>query len=355
VDTNTLLEVEDLKVEFRTMDGVVRAVDGVSFDIRRGETLGLVGESGCGKSVTAHSILRLLPKKISAIVGGQIRFRRRNGEVVDLTALEPEGDLIRGIRGNEIAMIFQEPMTSLSPMHTIGDQITEAIILHQSVSKREAAARAIEMLTAVGIGNATEFIRAYPHQFSGGMRQRAMIAMALSCNPALLIADEPTTALDVTIQAQILDLMRRLQREFGSAILMITHNLGVINEMADRIAVMYMGKIVEIADRRALLTQPAHPYTVGLMQSVPKMGHALKQRLAPIPGSVPEPFAIPQGCAFFPRCPASKKAGCTDPAGVPLVEVGPGHMARCTLYTLETGDRSQESEVSKSTSALGSF
>jgi peptide/nickel transport system ATP-binding protein len=355
VDTNRLLEVEDLRVEFHTMDGVVRAVDGVSFDIRRGETLGLVGESGCGKSVTAHAILRLLPKKISSIAGGRIRFRRRDGDVVELTELHPEGDLIRGIRGNEIAMIFQEPMTSLSPMHTIGDQITEAIILHQSVSRREAAVRAIEMLTAVGIGNATEFIRAYPHQFSGGMRQRAMIAMALSCNPALLIADEPTTALDVTIQAQILDLMRRLQREFGSAILMITHNLGVINEMADRVAVMYMGKIVEIADRRALLTQPAHPYTVGLMQSVPKMGHAVKQRLAPIPGSVPEPFAIPQGCAFFPRCPASKRAACIDPAGVPLVEVGPGHMARCTLYTLETGDRSQESDVSKSTIVQRSF
>ncbi len=333
MDEQTLLDIQNLAVHFRTMDGVVRAVDGVSLAVRRGETLGLVGESGCGKSVTAHSILRLLPKKISSIASGHIRFRRRNGDQVDLTALPPEGEMIRSIRGNEIAMIFQEPMTSLSPMHTIGDQITEAIVLHQHVSKAEATTRAAEMLSAVGIGNAAQFIRSYPHQFSGGMRQRAMIAMALSCNPALLIADEPTTALDVTIQAQILDLMRRLQAEFGSAILMITHNLGVINEMADRIAVMYMGKVVEIAERRTLLTQPAHPYSVGLLQSVPKMGASTKQRLAPVPGSVPDPFAIPQGCAFFPRCPARKREACTDPAGIPLVEVAPGHMVRCTLYT----------------------
>jgi len=333
LEDNTLLDIQDLAVHFRTMDGVVRAVDGVSFAIGRGETLGLVGESGCGKSVTAHSILRLLPKKISTIAGGRVWFRRRDGDLIDLTTIAPEGELIRGIRGNEIAMIFQEPMTSLSPMHTIGDQITEAIVLHQHVSKAEATARAIEMLSAVGIGNAPQFIRSYPHQFSGGMRQRAMIAMALSCNPALLIADEPTTALDVTIQAQILDLMRRLQAEFGSAILMITHNLGVINEMADRIAVMYMGKIVEIADRRTLLTQPAHPYSVGLLQSVPKMGASSKQRLAPVPGTVPDPFSIPQGCAFFPRCPARKQAACTDPAGVPLIEGEPGHLVRCTLYS----------------------
>jgi peptide/nickel transport system ATP-binding protein len=333
MDDNILLQVADLRVEFRTMDGLIRAVDGVSFDIRRGETLGLVGESGCGKSVTAHSILRLLPKRISRIADGKLLFRQRSGEVQDMATMNPEGGKIRAIRGNEIAMIFQEPMTSLSPMHTIGDQITEAIVLHQRVSQREAEARAVEMLEAVGIGNAAQFIRSYPHQFSGGMRQRAMIAMALSCNPALLIADEPTTALDVTIQAQILDLMRRLQREFGSAILMITHNLGVINEMSDRVAVMYMGKIVEIADRRTLLSRPAHPYTVGLLQSVPTLGHHVKERLHPVPGSVPDPFSIPQGCAFFPRCPAPKREACTSPAGVPLIEVEPGHFARCTLYT----------------------
>jgi oligopeptide/dipeptide ABC transporter ATP-binding protein len=335
VDTETLLEIDNLRVSFRTLEGSVRGVDGVTLDIRKGETLGLVGESGCGKSVTAHSILRLLPRRSATIDGGRITFRRRNGVEIDLTAVHPQGELIRAVRGNEIAMIFQEPMTSLSPLHTIGDQITEAIRLHQKVSPAEAEARAVEMLRAVGIGNAEQFIRSYPHQFSGGMRQRAMIAMALSCNPALLIADEPTTALDVTIQAQILDLMRRLQREFGSAILIITHNLGVINELADRVAVMYMGKVVEIAERRTLLTSAAHPYTVGLLQSVPRMGEHAKQRLVPIPGSVPEPNNVPVGCPFFPRCPAPKHASCSDPAGIPLVEVGKGHYVRCTLYSRE--------------------
>ena len=345
MDADTLLEIEDLRVSFRTLEGSVRGVDGVSLTIRSGETLGLVGESGCGKSVTAHSILRLLPKRTAKIESGRIRFRRRNGDVIDLTAVDPQGDLIRSVRGNEIAMIFQEPMTSLSPLHTIGDQITEAIRLHQTVSPKEAEARAVEMLQAVGIGNAAEFIRSYPHQFSGGMRQRAMIAMALSCNPSLLIADEPTTALDVTIQAQILDLMRRLQREFGSAILIITHNLGVINELADRVAVMYMGKVVEIADRRTLLTRPAHPYTVGLLQSVPKMGDQAKERLLPIPGSVPDPNKIPVGCPFLPRCPAPKHASCSDPAGIPLIEVEPDHFARCTLYSRDTWATSSEPGV----------
>ncbi|MAS37344.1 MAG: dipeptide/oligopeptide/nickel ABC transporter ATP-binding protein [Anaerolineaceae bacterium] len=325
-----VLEVRDLRTHFHTLDGVVRAVDGVDLEIRSGETLGLVGESGSGKSVTAHTIMRLLPKRIARIESGSMTFRRRSGSTVDMTKLDPEGDLIREIRGNEIAMIFQEPMTSLSPLHTIGDQITEAIELHQQVGRQEAIERAIEMLTAVRIGNAEQFIRSYPHQFSGGMRQRAMIAMALSCNPSLLIADEPTTALDVTIQAQILDLMRRLQREFGSAILMITHNLGVINEMADRVAVMYMGKVVEVADRKTLFKRPAHPYTIGLLQSVPSMGRNIKRTLSPIPGMVPDPFSVPPGCAFYPRCPADKSAACHDP--VPLVEIEPGHWVRCTLY-----------------------
>jgi peptide/nickel transport system ATP-binding protein len=328
-----VLEIQDLQVYFHTLDGIVRAVDGVSFEIRNGETLGVVGESGCGKSVTAFSTIRLLPKRIARIHGGSVWFRRRNRDEVNLVDVNPEGDLIRDIRGNEIAMIFQEPMTSLSPLHTIGDQITEAIMLHQGLDAEEAEERAIEMLSAVSIGNAREFIRSYPHQYSGGMRQRAMIAMALSCNPSLLIADEPTTALDVTIQAQILDLMTHLQEEFESAILMITHNLGVINEMADRIAVMYMGKIVEVADRRTLFKRPAHPYTVGLTQSVPELGNTERKRLHPIPGMIPDPFSVPQGCAFFPRCPANKKEACTDPNGVPLVEVEPGHTVRCTLYT----------------------
>ncbi len=328
-----VIEIKDLQVQFRTLDGIVTGIDSVTLDVRNGETLGLVGESGCGKSVTAHSIMRLLPKRTAKISQGEIWFRRRNGDEHDLTQVDPEGSLIRDIRGNEIAMIFQEPMTSLSPMHTIGDQIMEAIMLHQGLNKKDAEDRAVEMLTAVRIGNAREFVRSFPHQYSGGMRQRAMIAMALSCNPQVLVADEPTTALDVTIQAQILDLMRNLQNEFESAIIMITHNLGIINEMADRIAVMYLGKIVEIAERRTLFKRPAHPYTVGLMQSVPEMGDQHKTRLHPIPGMIPDPFSVPQGCAFHPRCPVKNKpAACTDPAGVPLVEVEPDHWVRCTLY-----------------------
>jgi len=328
-----VLEIKDLQVQFRTLDGVVYGVDGVSLDVRNGETLGLVGESGCGKSVTAHSIMRLLPKRSARITSGEIWFRRRDGSEHDLTKVDPEGSLIRDIRGNEIAMIFQEPMTSLSPLHTIGDQIIEAIVLHQGLSREQARERAVEALNAVRIANPREFMQSYPHQYSGGMRQRAMIAMALSCNPQVLIADEPTTALDVTIQAQILDLMRKLQDEYSSAIIMITHNLGIINEMSNRIAVMYLGKIVEIAERKTLFKRPAHPYTVGLMQSVPEMGDQSKTRLHPIPGMIPDPFNIPRGCSFHPRCPVKDKpAACTDPNGVPLVEVEPGHWVRCTLY-----------------------
>ncbi|CAG0954905.1 MAG: ABC transporter ATP-binding protein [Anaerolinea sp.] len=333
MNTENILEIRDLEVQFRTLEGKVRGVDGVSLEVRAGETLGVVGESGCGKSVTAHSIMRLLPQRIATISRGEIWFRRRSGEEVNMVSLDPSGDLIREIRGNEIAMIFQEPMTSLSPLHTIGDQIAEAIILHQKVDKMEAEERAITMLNSVRIANPREFVRSYPHQYSGGMRQRAMIAMALSCNPALLIADEPTTALDVTIQAQILDLMRQIQQDFDSAIMMITHNLGVINEMADRIVVMYLGKVVEVANRTTLFKQPAHPYTVGLLQSVPEMSNRDRTRLHPVPGMIPDPFNVPQGCAFFDRCPVKhKKSACQDPAGVPLVEVGPNHWARCTLY-----------------------
>ena len=332
MNPENILEIDDLEVDFRTLDGIVRGVNGVSLSIRKGETLGVVGESGCGKSVTAHSILRLLPKRVASIPRGAIWFRRRGGEEIDLTKVDPTGDMMRDIRGNEIAMIFQEPMTSLSPMHTIGDQITEAIILHQQVDRVEAEDRAVAMLEAVRIGNAREFIHSYPHQYSGGMRQRAMIAMAPSCNPSLLIADEPTTALDVTIQAQILDLMRKLQQDFSSAIMMITHNLGVINETADRIAVMYLGKIVEVAERRTLLKRPAHPYTIGLLQSVPSMGDETRSRLHPVPGIIPDPFNAPKGCAFIDRCPVKqKKAACNS--SVPLVEVEPDHWVRCTLYT----------------------
>lgn len=329
IQKTPLLAINNLKTYFNTLDGTVRAVDGVSLRIEAGKTLGLVGESGCGKSVTAASILRLLPHKVSNIVDGEILFQQGDGKHVDMVNLQPDGVVLRGIRGNEISMIFQEPLTSLSPVHSVGRQIAEAVALHQQVGKAEARQRTIHLLEQVGISEAAQLFDEYPHQFSGGMRQRAMIAMALSCNPRLLIADEPTTALDVTIQAQILELMKSLQNELGMAILIITHDLGVIAEMADDIAVMYMGKVVESADARTIFKQPLHPYTVGLMRSIPQIGR--KERLTPIPGSVPDPFSIPQGCAFYPRCPAPKKATCQQE--VPLVEVEPGHWVRCTLYT----------------------
>jgi oligopeptide/dipeptide ABC transporter ATP-binding protein len=325
-----IVRVEDLKTYFDTLDGVVRAVDGVSLEIHPGEALGLVGESGCGKSVTAFSILRLLPKT-SRIVEGRILFDRGTGEPpIDLVTVDPNGDLIRNIRGNEIAMIFQEPLTSLSPVHTVGSQIAEAVELHQGCSKEDGRKRAISMLEAVGIALPEQRFGEYPHQFSGGMRQRAMIAMALSCNPALLIADEPTTALDVTIQAQIIELMKRLQDEFGMAILMITHNLGVVAEVCSRVAVMYMGKIVETGSARTIFHRPLHPYTVGLMRSIPHLGRRIKARLTPIPGSVPDPYSVPTGCAFYPRCPAPKTPGCTEE--VELLYVESDHQVRCTLY-----------------------
>jgi oligopeptide/dipeptide ABC transporter ATP-binding protein len=330
-DQQCLVQVEDLKTYFRTMDGTVRAVDGVSLEIYPGEALGLVGESGCGKSVTAFSIMRLLPPKTSRIVQGKILFNRGDGsQTVDLSTVDPNGELIRSIRGNEIAMIFQEPLTSLSPVHTVGSQVAEAVELHQKANQQEAKERAIHMLEAVGIAMPTQRYGEYPHQFSGGMRQRAMIAMALSCHPKLLIADEPTTALDVTIQAQILELMKSLQSEIDMSILMITHNLGVIAETCKRVAVMYMGKVVESSDVRTVFREPLHPYTIGLMRSIPHLGSRVKERLTPIPGSVPDPYSIPKGCAFFPRCPAPKKIECREE--VPLSEIEPGHFVRCTLY-----------------------
>ena len=332
VGADALLRVEDLRTHFFTHDGVVKAVDGVTLHISPGETLGLVGESGCGKSVTAHSILRLLPPKAGRIIGGSLLFRRKDGSRVDLATADPRGPLIRGVRGNEIAMIFQEPMTSLSPVHTIGSQLAEVAMVHQGATRSEAFDRAREMLGRVGIANPGQRLYEYPHNFSGGMRQRAMIAMALMCNPRLLIADEPTTALDVTVQAQILELLKELQAQFGMAILMITHNLGVIAELAHRVAVMYMGKVVEMADATAVFDQPRHPYTVGLLRSMPRLGKDVKARLAAIPGSVPDPFNIPPGCSFFPRCPAPKKPACQGPEPVPLTEVGADHRVRCTLY-----------------------
>jgi oligopeptide/dipeptide ABC transporter ATP-binding protein len=300
----------------------------VSFSIEKQKTLGVVGESGCGKSVTGLSILALIPMPPGKIVAGEILYHR-NGNMIDITKLNPKGKEIRAIRGNEIAMIFQEPMTSLNPVYTVGNQIMEAIILHQKVKKREARARAIEMLAAVGIPSPEQRIDEYPHQLSGGMRQRAMIAMALSCNPSLLIADEPTTALDVTIQAQILDLVRGLQDRYRMAVMWITHNLGVVAELADDMVVMYMGKVVEHSDIRRVFHEPKHPYTQGLMHSIPSLAKR-KERLEPIKGVVPDPYDLPPGCLFAPRCPhVMEICGKEEP---PFFTVTEGHRAQCWLY-----------------------
>ncbi len=314
-----ILEVNGLETVFNTDDGVVRAVNGVSFDVSPGETLGIVGESGCGKTVTAFSVLRLIPMPPGRIAAGTITYEGRN-------LLEMSDDEMRRIRGNEISMIFQEPMTALNPVYTVGDQIGEAIRLHQGVGRKESRLRAIEMLTLVGIPIPAQRVDEYPHQLSGGMRQRVMIAMALSCNPALLIADEPTTALDVTIQAQILELLKKLQTDRGMAILLITHDLGVVAENCDRVAVMYAGKIVEHTDVHAIFNGPKHPYTIGLLESIPKMGDR-KEVLSVIHGTVPPPTAFPSGCAFHPRCPfAEERCAREEPV---LEPAGEDHMVRC--------------------------
>jgi peptide/nickel transport system ATP-binding protein/oligopeptide transport system ATP-binding protein len=325
----TLLKIRDLRTYFFTEDGVGRAVDGVTFNIQPEKTLGLVGESGCGKSVTALSIMRLIQTPPGRIVSGEILFNR-NGELLDLVKLNRKGRLMRSIRGNELAMIFQEPMTSLNPVFTIGRQIMEAITLHQKLSKKEAKDKALEMLRAVGIPSPEQRINEYPHQLSGGMRQRAMIAMALSCNPALLIADEPTTALDVTIQAQVLKLMNVLRREYRSSILFITHDLGVIAHMADDVAVMYLGKIVEFAPVRDIFRGHRHPYTQGLMNSIPSLLSKSKGQLIPIEGTVPGPFDTSSGCGFGPRCRYTMD-NCSSQAP-PLKEVVPGHWVACWKY-----------------------
>ncbi|HEY8486752.1 MAG TPA: ABC transporter ATP-binding protein [Limnochordales bacterium] len=320
---DVLLDVRDLRTYFFTDEGVLKAVDGVSFQVLRGSTLGILGESGCGKSVTSLSILRLIPQPPGRIVGGQILFEGR-----DLLRLrEPE---MRRIRGNEIAMIFQEPMTSLNPVFTVGDQIMEAIVLHQRVSRSEARRRAIEMLRLVGIPSPERRVDDYPHQMSGGMRQRVMIAMALACHPKLLIADEPTTALDVTIQAQILDLMARLQQELGTAIMLITHNMGVIAEMARHVVVMYAGKVVEATDVVSLFRRPRHPYTVALLESMPRLDQR-RERLKAIEGSVPPLHRMPSGCRFHPRCEFAREI-CRQLEPPPL-PVAPGHVAACWQVT----------------------
>ena len=323
-----LIEVRGLKTYFYTEDGVVRAVNGVNFVIEPEKTLGVVGESGCGKSVTAFSIMGLVQSPPGKIDAGEIIYHR-NGNATDLTQLNTKGREYRAIRGNEIAMIFQEPMTSLNPVYTIGNQIMEAIILHQRVGKKKAHKKATEMLRAVGIPIPEQRVDEYPHQLSGGMRQRAMIAMALSCNPALLIADEPTTALDVTIEAQVLELMNTLRKEFNAAIQFITHDLGVIAHMADDVVVMYLGKIVESASVKDIFHNTKHPYTQGLMNSIPSLA-TTKERLIPIKGVVPDPFDVPPGCGFEPRCPHAMDV-CKEQIPM-LKEVSSGHQVSCFLY-----------------------
>ena len=324
-----LLQVKNLKVYFYLEEGILKAVDDVSFDIGRKKVLGIVGESGCGKSVTAQSILRIVPHP-GRTVGGEILLHQ-NGNLVDLAKLNPSGRDIRAIRGKEITMIFQEPMTSLSPIHTIGNQIMEAVLLHRDMSQSEARELTLEMLYKVGISNPHQRIDEYSYQLSGGLRQRAMIAMALSCNPSLLIADEPTTALDVTVQAQILELMKELQREFGMSIIYITHNLGVIAEICDEVLVMYLGKVVEYANADEIFHNPLHPYTIGLLKSIPKVGKKARTRLEAIKGTVPLPLDLPRGCRFYQRCREAKEGICNvdNPS---LIEVTKGHRVSCFLY-----------------------
>lgn len=316
-----LLEVTNLRTEFKTAAGTIRAVDGVDLSVGKGETLGIVGESGCGKSITSLSIMQLLPKGLGKVAAGEVRF---NGE----NMLDFSERKMRSIRGNEMAMIFQEPMTSLNPVFKIGKQIAESARYHHGVSKHKAKDMAVEMLTKVGIPRPEKVAASYPHELSGGMRQRVMIAMAMVCNPKLLIADEPTTALDVTIQAQILDLMRELQKSEGTSILMITHDLGVVAEMCDRVVIMYAGQVVEETDVKTLFKDPKHPYTQSLLASLPQL-NSDQERLASIPGQVPNPLDMPKGCRFAPRCQFAKEI-CRAEAPE-LTEVEPGHKSRCLL------------------------
>ena len=320
--SKNLVEIKNLKTYFYTEDGIVKAVDDVSFNIREGEIIGVVGESGCGKSVTAMSIMRLIPSPPGKIVGGEILFEDKN-------ILELKGDEIRKIRGNDIAVIFQEPMTSLNPIFTIGYQIEEVIMLHQKLNKAQARGKAVEMLKLVGVPRAEDIVKCYPHELSGGMRQRAMIAMAVSCNPKLLIADEPTTALDVTIQAQILDIMKDLKKKLNTSIMLITHDLGVIAEMAEYVVVMYAGKVIEEAPVIELFENPMHPYTEGLMKSKPSLDKDV-DRLYSIPGQVPNPINMPEECYFCARCP--KAMDICRKKQPPTCEIRKGHKVACFLY-----------------------
>ncbi len=355
--SNLLIDIKDLRVEFDVRAGIVKAVDGLNFDIRRGQTMGVIGESGCGKSMTARAILQMVPKP-GKITNGSIEYYRpimKDGTVekVDLVVinkLDPDGEVIREIRGGEIGMIFQEPMSSLTPVYTagthiveavslhrltpvkkIGDQMVENLQAHRKLTKQEAREMAIDMLQKVGIPKPAQRVDSYPHELSGGQRQRVMVAVALSCQPFMLIADEPTTALDVSIEAQILDLMRGLQESVGMAIMFITHNLGVIAEMAEEITVMYMGKQVERAKTVDLFYEAKHPYTQALLKSIPKVGRKTSERLASIEGMVPDPFNLPPGCVFHPRCPAYMPGKC-DRIAPTTQKVGEDHMVSCLLY-----------------------
>ncbi|MEM7132403.1 MAG: ABC transporter ATP-binding protein [Chloroflexota bacterium] len=331
----TILNVENLKTHFFTDEGILKALDGVSFSIGRQETLGVIGESGCGKSVTAQSVLRIVPPPGKTVDGSAQLFL--NGDSgnssgsVDLLRMKPTGEEIRAIRGKEISMIFQEPMTSLSPVHKVGDQIAEALLIHTTNDQALASEIAIDMLDKVGIPNPEERAKSYPFQLSGGMRQRVMIAMALSCNPKLLFADEPTTALDVTVQAQILELMKELQDQLGMSVMFITHDLGVIAEIADRVVVMYLGRVVESAPVKELFRNPLHPYTANLLKSIPRVGKQRGQRLQTIQGTVPAPLDLPRECPFMSRCDQAMPGVC-DRAIPSLEPVGTDHTVRCFLH-----------------------
>ncbi len=325
-----ILELRDLKTYFFLERGVVKAVDGVNVALGRKKTLGVVGESGCGKSVTFRSVMRLVQSPPGKIVAGEILLNRKNDATVDIVKLDPRGRQLRDIRGAEIAMIFQEPMTSLNPLHPVGRQISESVLLHQNLSRRAALERAEEMLHKVHIADPNRRLNEYPHQLSGGMRQRVMIALALSCNPSILIADEPTTALDVTVQAQILDLMRELQDDFDSSIVLITHNLGVVSQMADHVAVMYLGRVVEYAPVYDIFHNPKHPYTVGLLNSVPVLGRKDDKMLVPIKGMVPSPMEEIRGCAFADRCPQTMEI-CREQTPI-FKESESGHAVACWLH-----------------------
>ena len=344
-DENIVISVKDLHTYFYTDLGVSKALNGVSFDIPQGKTMGVVGESGCGKSVTALSIMRLVPHPGKIVKGEVTLYRRPKGtsteggvvEEVRLTDLPVMSAQMRSIRGEELAMIFQEPMTSLNPCYTIGDQIMEAILLHQKVDKNEAENRAVNILDKVGMANAKGVIKRYPHELSGGMRQRAMIAMALSCTPSVLFADEPTTALDVTTEAQILDLMKELQQQINTTIVFITHNLGVVAQMCDTVSVMYLGRVVEQTSVDNIFYNPKHPYTMALLSSIPHAGMRKKERLQPIRGVVPDPYSTVRGCPFHPRCNYFKPKVC-DQAMPGETRIGPDHMVRCFLYSDAVGE-----------------